>query len=114
MRLVHGRSERRYADLTGHVVFQRGRGRRRRPSFVGTAIAAGLLLAVLVFVVPRPAGAATGWSATPPMNSARAGHASAVLADGRVLVAGGLTPATSAVLSSAEIYDPVAGRWSTT
>jgi N-acetylneuraminic acid mutarotase len=60
------------------------------------------------------------WSSAAPMFVSRARHTATLLADGRVLVVGGLTlvvgtgglfpsPATDA-----EIYDPMANHWSTT
>ena len=59
--------------------------------------------------VPAGAGA---WIATGPMITARFGHTSVRLLDGRVLVAGGKTPETD--LSVAELYDPDSGTWSAT
>lgn len=53
---------------------------------------------------------ATGvWTATGSMNETRIGHNATLLADGRVLVAGG-DPA----VATAELYDPTSGRWSST
>lgn len=49
---------------------------------------------------------------TEPMSVARSGAVAAPLPDGRVLVAGGYN-GTSQRLSSAEIYDPVTGKFST-
>jgi hypothetical protein len=60
------------------------------------------------------------WSATERMIAARAGHTATLLADGRVLVAGGSgSPAETACqchasLGSAELYDPASGTWSET
>jgi hypothetical protein len=63
------------------------------------------------------------WSPTGGMLSARMDHTAALLADGRVLVAGGIgidpgeTPAPDhrfTTLRSAEIYDPRSGTWSAT
>src|SRR6266566_1744312 len=45
------------------------------------------------------------------MITTRARHASVALADGRVLVTGGITEG-GAETASAEIYDPAAGAWS--
>ncbi|MDN3358542.1 kelch repeat-containing protein [Actinomadura sp. DC4] len=49
------------------------------------------------------------WSAGPPLATGRQRHTTTLLADGRVLVAGG---AADAALASAEIYDPLTGTWS--
>jgi hypothetical protein len=66
------------------------------------------------------------WSAGPALATARRLHTTTRLADGRVLVSGGLTTPTgpappvtpaavsAAALSSAEVYDPLANAWSTT
>jgi N-acetylneuraminic acid mutarotase len=44
-----------------------------------------------------------------------AGYTATLLVDGRVLVAGGVTAAVPGrLLANAEIYDPIAGRWSAT
>jgi N-acetylneuraminic acid mutarotase len=56
------------------------------------------------------------WSNTGSMAISRAGHTATLLPNGRVLVAGGLNYNNSSgigiVLSSAELYDPVSGSWS--
>lgn len=52
------------------------------------------------------------WRTTNPMIQRRAYHAATVLADGRVLVAGGWIGGP--VISSAEIYDPSAESWDAT
>jgi hypothetical protein len=61
--------------------------------------------------------AALSWTAAGNLTTARYSHTATLLQDGRVLVVGGfnLLPGQSvgAVLSSAEIYDPVTG-WSAT
>ena len=56
---------------------------------------------------------ATGWAAAVPMQVARFDHAAVLLADGRLLVAGGSNGA-GAALASAEIYDPTTGQWALT
>jgi len=55
------------------------------------------------------------WTATGSLNFARGLHTATVLANGRVLVAGGVDSAQNLTqISSAEIYDPAAGTWSLT
>jgi len=64
------------------------------------------------------------WSAGPALAAARRLHTTTRLADGRVLVSGGLTAPTgptpsvtsaaAPLLSSAEVYDPLANAWSAT
>ena len=58
------------------------------------------------------------WSPSGLLNTARTGTAAAVLADGRVLVAGGLYTGGAAqserVLDSSEVWDPGSGAWSLT
>jgi len=50
------------------------------------------------------------WRASATLAQARQWHASTVLKDGRVLVAGG-TGASGQALTSAELYDPATGKW---
>jgi hypothetical protein len=59
--------------------------------------------------------ATDSWTATGAMTTARLGHTLTLLADGRVLAAGGMDGHdTSKPLSSAELFDPATGRWSPT
>src|SRR5215471_19074589 len=58
-------------------------------------------------------GPLTGWVPTADLNTPRAGHTATLLADGKVLVAGGVGPDNTS-LSSVELYDPATGTWSTT
>lgn len=51
-------------------------------------------------------GADGTWSSTAPMNTARAGHAAALLTTGHVIVVGG------SALTSTEVFEPVNGTWS--
>ena len=46
------------------------------------------------------------------MNAARDGHMAILLKNGKVLVVGGSNGKSN--LSSAELYDPVTGKWTTT
>ncbi|MEI7728714.1 MAG: kelch repeat-containing protein [Verrucomicrobiota bacterium] len=57
--------------------------------------------------------AASAWSKTGSMASARCGHTATLLPNGLVLVAGGVyyTPSTGNNLSSAELYNPSTETW---
>ena len=59
---------------------------------------------------------ATGtWTTTSnSLNAARAFHTATLLPNGQVLVAGGVNIITDVVLSSAELYNPATGTWTTT
>lgn len=57
------------------------------------------------------------WAATGALGSARAGHAAALLENGKVLVAGGQTrwiPLPALYTATAYLYDPSTGTWSAT
>ena len=55
------------------------------------------------------------WSTTGSMTTARSNYIAVVLGNGKVLVAGGCTNSNcSAATSSAELYDPSTGIWSST
>lgn len=57
------------------------------------------------------------WTPTGSLGEARSGHSATLLADGRVLVAGGdaiRSPQTGGTLRSAELYDPKTGTWTAT
>jgi hypothetical protein len=59
--------------------------------------------------------AAGTWTATTAMTTARSFHTATLLTNGLVLVAGGAGgPSGNTNLSSAELYDPVAGTWTAT
>ena len=49
-----------------------------------------------------------------PLIQARDGHTATPLPDGRVLVVGGYAAESTPPLATAEIFDPVSGRWTTT
>ncbi|MGB7749167.1 MAG: kelch repeat-containing protein [Verrucomicrobiia bacterium] len=52
---------------------------------------------------------------TGALNTGRAYHTATLLPNGKVLVAGGENPSSPGIyLSSAELYDPTAGTWTTT
>ena len=82
----------------------------------------------LILPFPSPSLASTElydpatnrWSAAAPMIESRTRHTATLLRDGRVLVVGGLTVTLQdgglfpSQLTSAEIYDPKADRWSLT
>jgi hypothetical protein len=52
------------------------------------------------------------WSNARSMNVARYYHTATILASGQVLVAGGVND--TAILSSAELYNPSIGKWTFT
>ncbi|MCA1571829.1 MAG: kelch repeat-containing protein [Acidimicrobiales bacterium] len=117
-------------QTTGRMTTERAAGVVRysvRPLFTATRLQSGKIL-----VVGGASGApdtgefcpcalnsaeifdpASGtWTPTAPMGTRRMAHVAALLADGRVLVAGGTADRdTNRVHSSAEIYDPVADTW---
>lgn len=65
---------------------------------------------------PSPTLLAGGgtWTVTGSMSTSRGGHTATLLADGRVLVAGGQVERHAAAVASAEIYDPQTGMWTVT
>src|SRR5262245_6388002 len=66
-----------------------------------------------IVLLARPCAAAPGeWDYTGSLNNARYLHTATLLADGKVLVAGGRIPDAS--LTSAELYDPATGKWTPT
>ncbi len=62
--------------------------------------------------------ASGSWTPTGSLNSGRYSHTATLLSNGKVLVAGGFifTPTMSGgyAITSAELYDPVSGTWTTT
>lgn len=58
------------------------------------------------------ASAPAGWTTTGSMAGAREWHTATLMADGKVLVAGGFVCCLS--LGDAELYDPSTGRWTAT
>src|SRR5712671_4664769 len=53
-----------------------------------------------------------GWSVTGSLGTERTGHTTTLLANGKVLVAGG--SGAGAKLNSTELYDPATDQWNTT
>lgn len=74
-----------------------------------TQASAALALVLAAAVTPALAGSG-GFSNTGSMNVERYDHTATLLADGEVLVAGGLNNSTG-YLSSVEIYNPSTGKW---
>ncbi len=70
---------------------------------------------------PSPPGFAAGWSSAGRLADARVGHTATLLADGRVLVAGGLDIDGAAAegvevkaFTSSEVFDPATKEWTVT
>lgn len=71
-----------------------------------------LLVFFLVVSSPLLCQDSGQWTLTGRLNTPRTGQAATLLADGRVLVAGGLHAGSA--LASAELYDPRSGMWTRT
>lgn len=56
-------------------------------------------------------GTAAGWITNSPLLTARSSHTTTLLANGKLLVAGGWN---DGYLSSAELFDPATGKWTAT
>src|SRR4030095_5088080 len=61
---------------------------------------------------PLEAAGCASWAATGSLNAARDSHTATLLPNGIILAAGGF--GVSAVLASAELYDPASGTWMST
>src|SRR5262245_13413865 len=70
-----------------------------------------LIVATFVFEPVALARIDPSWVPTVSLNIARVEHTATLLANGKVLVAGG---ANRGLLNSAELYDPASGTWSAT
>jgi len=84
------------------------------PQTLCKRMARAILLAYLFALASSAiAFAASGtWSSTGNMRSARDGHTSTLLPNGKVLITGGTN--NGVALASAELYSPAAGTWSST
>jgi len=74
---------------------------------------AALLTLLSVAPLVRSTQAAGTWTATGSLNAVREGQTATLLANGTVLVAGGVDSHFSP-LASAELYNPASGTWSAT
>lgn len=103
-----------WSSLVAGIATQRARRRLRWT----TLVVLGVVLSLAT--VPQAAGADGDaglgtWQAVAPLLTARTSdHTATLLPDGRVLVVGGLAPddVSKGALTAAEVYDPVADRWS--
>src|SRR5690242_8985272 len=78
-----------------------------------TNLLAGVLVITLALTGSLSLAQVSGtWALTGSMSTGRYAISAVVLKNGKVLVAGGING--SAVLNSAEIYDPATGTWSPT
>lgn len=68
------------------------------------------LVCLLLALLSRP-GEAAGWRQAAYPLEPRTSHTATLLSNGSVLVVGGQSTMTGAILSSAEIYNPVLDRW---
>ena len=64
-------------------------------------------------LTPEPTAKGAAWTVTGGMMEALRDYSATLLADGRVLAAGGSSPAGGNT-ASAELYDPSSGTWATT
>jgi Galactose oxidase, central domain len=70
-------------------------------------------IAALLLAATTLSFAASGtWTTTGAMRSARDGHTATILANGKILAAGGTN--NGVALASAELYNPTAGTWAST
>jgi Galactose oxidase, central domain len=84
-----------------------------KSQFSRKATARIIWIAVLAFAASTLSFAASGtWTATGAMRSARDGHTATILANGKILAAGGTN--NGVALASAELYNPAAGTWAST
>lgn len=87
---------------------------RGRPRVAPGARECRLRVAWSSDAVSYPALLDPRWTLTSSLSEPRLRFASVVLADGRVLAAGGASSDGGAPIASAEIYDPASGTWAVT
>jgi hypothetical protein len=136
--LVAGGTDGRDNALAGAEIFHPATNRwapvhpmaAARLDHTATLLPSGKVLVVGGLLGPMPFGSLAStelydpttdsWSAAAPMIVSRARHTATLLADGRVLVVGGLSLVVRegglfpSQATDAEIYDPTANRWSVT
>jgi galactose oxidase-like protein/Kelch motif protein len=127
---VMTREKQTYQDI-GEPKVRFGASMRKRGYFAGhrvclilalAGLTCGLALPGYSWSQPIPNQSAMplvtnpSWGATGNLNTPRYGHTATLLANGKVVVAGGLarTLAQLSVTDSAELYDPGTGTWSRT
>ena len=106
-----------------------GSMRTTRENFTATLLAGGQVLIAGGLSAPTSAASATAtplasaelydpqtgkFSATGSMTTPRYMHSATLLADGKVLIAGGYADLTPDAVASAELYDPKTGKFSAT
>src|ERR1051325_9135355 len=74
---------------------------------------AAITVWIIVLLVGVPTESPADWIMTGSLNIGRFYHTATLLPNGKVLIAGG-TAASAAALSSAELYDPISGTFTTT
>lgn len=84
-----------------------------KSQFSRKSVAWIIYIAALALAASTLSFAASGaWAPTGAMRSARDGHTATILANGKILVAGGTN--NGVALTSAELYNPMAGTWAST
>ena len=82
-----------------------------------TAHDIGVAAEVNTSSIPRAVDSGPSWTATGNLNTGRFHHTATLLANGKLLIAGGFSSCNNSgctTLDTAELYDPATGTWSTT